>query len=176
MKVIRAILNGIKALEKIILIALFIIIVLTTFLQVIGRYTPLPFSGVFEEVATFSFVWATMIGAGTCAREGGHMTMDFLVSYVPQSKKIYFKLFSDIVATVVGCGLIVAASQLIPRVRRAGMLSGSLRLPLWIQNLSIPVAAALIVLWSIVNIVTDIHSIAHGERLPEPAANEIKED
>jgi TRAP-type C4-dicarboxylate transport system permease small subunit len=176
MKVIRAILNGIKTLEKIILIALFIIIVLTTFLQVIGRYTPLPFSGVFEEVATFSFVWATMIGAGTCAREGGHMTMDFLVSYVPKSKKIFFKLFSDIVATVVGCGLIIAATQLIPRVRRAGMLSGSLRLPLWIQNLAVPVAAALIILWSVVNIVTDIQTIAHGESLPEPKTDEIKED
>lgn len=176
MKVVKGILNVIKALEKFVLIALFIIIVLTTFLQVIGRYTPLPFSGVFEEIATFSFVWATMIGAGTCVREGGHMTMDFVVSYLPQSKKIYVKLASDIAAALVGFGIIRAAKMLIPRVRRAGMLSGSLRLPLWIQNLAVPVGASLILLWAVVNIVEDLHTIFRGERLPDPPADAVKED
>ena len=176
MKVIKAILNALKAVEKFVLIALFVIIVVTTFLQVIGRYTPLPFSGVFEEIATFSFVWATMIGAGTCVREGGHMTMDFVVSYLPKSKRIFVKLASDIVAAVVGVGVLRAAALLIPRARRAGMLSGSLRLPLWIQNLSVPVGFALVLLWAVVNIVEDIHKIAHGERLPDPPAGAVKED
>ncbi len=176
MKVVKGFLNVIKTLEKIALIALFIIIVITTFLQVIGRYTPLPFSGVFEELATFSFVWATMIGAGTCVREGGHMTMDFVVSYLPKSRKIFVKLASDIVGALVGFGIIRAAKMLIPRVKRAGMLSGSLRLPLWIQNLAVPVGASLILLWSVVNIVEDIHTIIRGERLPDPPADAVKED
>lgn len=175
-KVIQGFLTVLKTLEKIILIALLVLIVITTFLQVIGRYTPLPFSGVFEEIATFSFVWATMIGAGTCVREGGHMTMDFVVSYLPKSKKIFVKLFSDIVAILVGCGILRAAKLLIPRVKRAGMLSGSLRMPLWIQNLSVPVGAALILFWAVVCLIQDIRSIAQGERLPEPESKEIKED
>ena len=176
MKGIQAFLRAVKTVEKVVLIALLILIVITTFLQVIGRYTPLPFSGVFEEVATFSFVWATMIGAGTCVREGGHMTMDFVVSYLPQSKKIFVKLAGDIVAALVGFGIIRAAKMLIPRVRRAGMLSGSLRLPLWIQNLAVPVGASLILLWAVVNVVEDIYKIAHGERLPDPPADAVKED
>lgn len=104
------------------------------------------------------------------------MTMDFVVSYLPQSKKIFVKLASDIIAALVGFGIIRAAGMLIPRVRRAGMLSGSLRLPLWIQNLAVPVGASLILLWAVVNVVEDIYNIAHGERLPDPPADAVKED
>jgi len=167
MKVIKGILNAIKKAEYFILVLLFVIIVITTFLQVIGRYTPLPFSGVFEEIATFAFVWATMIGAGTCVREGGHMSIDLLVTMLPgkASKKIA-KIWSDIVAILVSGGIIYAAMQLLPKVKRAGMLSGSLQLPLWIQNLSVPIGAALILLWAIVALVEDIVDIA-GKRLPD---------
>ena len=56
MKAIKTILSVIKKIEYVILVAIFCIIVVTTFLQVIGRYTPIPFSGTFEEIATFSFV------------------------------------------------------------------------------------------------------------------------
>ena len=167
MKAIKHILNVIKKIEYVLLIAIFILIVITTFLQVVGRYTPLPFSGIFEELATFSFVWATMIGAGTCVHAGGHMTMDFMVSYLPDSKKIYVKLWSDIIAAIVGAGIVYAAAQLLPKVKRAGMTSGSMELPLWIQNLAVPVGAALICLWAIVGIVEDIREIAVQRRLPD---------
>lgn len=176
MKGIKAILNAVKTVEKIVLIALFIVIVLTTFLQVVGRYTPLPFSKKCEEIATFSFVWATMIGAGTCVREGGHMTMDFVVSYLPRSKRIYVKLIGDIAAALVGVGILRAAKLLIPRVKRAGMISSAMSLPLWIQELAVAVGAALILLWAVVNIVEDVSKIVRGERLPDPPAESVKED
>lgn len=163
MKVIHSILDVIKKVEYVLLVTILAAIVLATFLQVVGRYTPLPFSSKFEELATFSFVWVTMIGAGACVREGGHMTMDFMVSFVPENKRVFFKLLNDVVALLIGAVIVYCAAMLIPKLRRTGMTSAAMDLPLWIQNLSIPVGGALISLWGCVNIVEDIRHIVKKE-------------
>ena len=167
MKAIKTILSVIKKIEYVILVAIFCIIVVTTFLQVIGRYTPIPFSGTFEEIATFSFVWATMIGAGTCVHQRSHMSMDFVVGFLPASKKVYSALFNDIVAFLVSGGVVYAASLLIPKIRKAGMISASLELPLWIHNLAVPIGFGLVCFWSIVCIVEDIQALRTHSILPE---------
>ena len=79
MKAIKTIIDIIRKIESVLLVLILAVIVVTTFLQVIGRFTPLPLKSVFEEVATFAFVWMVMIGGGACAREASHMTMDFVV-------------------------------------------------------------------------------------------------
>ena len=78
----------------------------------------------------------------------------------------------------VGIGIIYAATKLIPRVKRAGMLSAVMMLPIWIQNLSLAIGAGLILFWSLLNIVQDIYTIATGKKLglydPLPKAKEDK--
>lgn len=166
MKVIQSILNIIKKIEYVLLVAILGTIVLTTFLQVIGRFTPLPFSSKFEELATFAFVWATMIGAGACVREGGHMSMDFVTSFVPDDKKVFFKLLNDVVAVFIGVAIVYCSAMLIPKLQRTGMTSAAMDLPLWIQNLSVPVGGSLIALWGGTNIAGDIRCIIKKEPLP----------
>ena len=176
METIRKILDVIKKIESVILILILAVIVATTFLQVVGRFTTLPLKSVFEEVATFAFVWMVMIGGGACAREGTHMTMDFVVSYFPSKVKPWVRLLGDICGCGVGIGLIYAASILIPRTKRAGMLSAVMMLPIWIQNLSLAIGAGLILFWSALNIIQDIYAIIKGKPLglydPAPKAKE----
>ena len=170
MKAVKTIINVIRKIESVVLVLILAVIVATTFLQVVGRFTPLPLKSVFEEVATFAFVWMVMIGGGACAREGTHMTMDFVVSYFPAKAKPWVKLLG------VGIGLIYAASILIPRTKRAGMLSAVMMLPIWIQNLSLAIGAGLILFWSAINIIQDIYTITTGKQLglydPVPKAKE----
>ena len=165
MKAIRCIIDVIKKIESALLVLILAVIVITTFLQVIGRFTPLPLKSVFEEVATFGFVWLVMIGGGACAREGSHMTMDFVVSYMPKLGKQISKLLGDICGAGIGVGLLYAAKILIPKVKRAGMLSSCMQLPIWIQNLSLALGAALILFWSILNIVQDVYTMTTGKTL-----------
>ena len=165
METIKKIIDIIKKIESVILVLILAVIVATTFLQVIGRFTPLPLKSVFEEVATFSFVWMVMIGGGACAREGTHMTMDFVVSYFPAKVKPWVKLLGDICGCGVGFGIIYAATILIPRTKRAGMLSAVMMLPIWIQNLSLAIGAGLILFWSAINIIQDIYAIVKGKPL-----------
>lgn len=60
------ILNIIKKIEDGILFLFLAVILLACFFQVIGRYTPLPFSSAFEEIAVNLFIWMTLLGAGVC--------------------------------------------------------------------------------------------------------------
>ena len=57
------ILNIIKKIEEGILFLFLAVILLACFFQVIGRYTPLPFSSAFEEIAVNLFIWMTLLGA-----------------------------------------------------------------------------------------------------------------
>ncbi|MBR5730572.1 MAG: TRAP transporter small permease [Firmicutes bacterium] len=176
MNAIKTIIDIIKKIENFLLVLILAVIVATTFLQVVGRFTPLPLKSVFEEVATFSFVWLVMIGGGACAREWTHMTMDFVVSYMPEKAKNFVRLLGDLCGCGVGVGIIYAAVKLIPRVRRAGMLSAVMRLPIWIQNLSLAIGAGLILLWSVLNVIQDVYTIGTGKKLglyePVPKAKE----
>ena len=165
MKTIKTIINVIKKIESVLLVLILAVIVATTFLQVIGRFTPLPLKSVFEEVATFAFVWMVMIGGGACAREGTHMTMDFVVSYFPVKAKPWIKLLGDICACGVAIGLLYAATILIPKTKKAGMLSAVMMLPIWIQNLSLAIGAGLILFWSALNIIQDLYAIVKGKPL-----------
>ena len=174
MKVIKTIIDIIKKVEFVILALMLGVIVAATFLQVIGRYTPLPFSSVFEELSTFLFVWMSMIGAGACVREGSHMSMDFLVSFLPENKKIYSKLLNDLVAIFVGVIIVYCSTLLIPRLQRTGMLSAAMQLPLWINNLAAPTGAALVAFWGVHNVILDIYSIVTGK--PLQGGNVSKED
>ena len=74
---LNKILNVIKKIEDTILIILLGVIVLTTFLQVLGRFTPLTFSSAFEELATASFICATMFGSAVWVRTGGMFVWTF---------------------------------------------------------------------------------------------------
>ena len=174
MKVIKTIINIIKKVEFVLLALMLGVIVGATFLQVIGRYTPLPFSSVFEELSTFLFVWMSMIGAGACVRDGSHMSMDFLVSFLPENKKIYSKLLNDLVAIFVGVIIVYCSTLLIPRLQRTGMLSAAMQLPLWINNLAAPTGAALVAFWGVHNVILDIYSIVTGK--PLKGGNVSKED
>lgn len=174
MKVIKTIINIIKKVEFVILALMLGVIVAATFLQVIGRYTPLPFSSVFEELSTFLFVWMSMIGAGACVRDGSHMSMDFLVSFLPENKKIYSKLLNDLVAIFVGVIIVYCSTLLIPKLQRTGMLSAAMQLPLWINNLAAPTGAALVAFWGVHNVILDIYSIVTGK--PLKGGNVSKED
>jgi len=163
MKVIDSISKVLVKIEKVLLVFFMAVIVLTTFIEVVIRYTPIQLAGIWDEIATFAFVWATMIGAGACVREGSHMTMDFVVSFFPKSTKKFFDIFYNLCAGAVGVGVLYAAAKLLPKTKRAGMLSAALQLPIWIQNSALAVGAVLMTFWAVINLIKGIYALCHKE-------------
>ena len=95
------ILNIIKKIEEGILFLFLAVILLACFFQVIGRYTPLPFSSAFEEIAVNLFIWMTLLGAGVCVRTHSHMRMDIIDTFLPEKIKPYV----DMIRELIGCSI-----------------------------------------------------------------------
>ena len=126
------ILNIIKKIEDGILFLFLAVILLACFFQVIGRYTPLPFSSAFEEIAVNLFIWMTLLGAGVCVRTHSHMRMDIIDTFLPEKIKPYVDMIRELIVGVVfGYAAIIVASY-IPVVKRTGMTTSSLDIPQYI--------------------------------------------
>jgi len=162
--VLNKILNIIKKIEDTILILLLAVIVLTTFLQVLGRFTPLPFTSAFEELATAAFLWVTMFGASVCVRAGGHICMDFIVSFLPKEKHVFSEIWQYLITLVFSAAVLSITSNLIPSVKRAGMVSASLNIPVYVHYYALLIGFGLMSFWSIIGIIEQVRSIIQRRR------------
>lgn len=161
------ILNVIKKIEEGLLFLFLAIILLACFFQVIGRYTPLPFSSAFEEIAVNLFIWMTMLGAGVCVRTRSHMRMDIIDTFLPKKAMPYVDIVRELIVGVVfGYATIIVANY-IPVVKRTGMTTSSLDIPQYILYYAMPIGFGLMVFWSIVNIAMDIKKLKKGGTDPD---------
>lgn len=161
---LNKVLNIIKKIEDSILILLLGVIVATTFLQVLGRFTPLPFTSAFEELATASFIWATMFGSSVCVRAGGHVSMDFIVSFLPKEKHVYSELWQYLITLIFSAAVLLITTNLIPSVKRAGMVSASLNIPVYIHYYALVLGFGLMSFWSFIGIIEQVRSIIQNKR------------
>ncbi len=106
MKAIRTFFD--KIIDTTVILAVIAMIVVI-FLQVIFRFIiddPLSWS---EELARYLFVWITFLGAAICAREKGHIGMDFVVEKLP--KKLAKIIDKATLATLAIVCIIVAITS-----------------------------------------------------------------
>ncbi|WP_100397976.1 TRAP transporter small permease [Bacillus sp. FJAT-44742] len=121
--------------------------------QVFARFvmgSPLRFS---EEIARFSMIWLTMVGAAYAFRKGSLISVDVVLEYA--GKKIS-KLIS-IIAFLLCAGfsliLVYYGFELLDRV--SAQTAPATRLSMFWPNLAIPVAGILIFLNSIALIIDE---------------------
>lgn len=152
-------LNTIKKIENIILILLMTAIVLTTFMQVLGRFTPIPFTSAFEELAIAAFIWMTMFGSAVCVRAGGHICMDIIASILPKDKVVYTEIWQYLITLIFSVAVVSITLNLIPSVKRAGMVSASLNIPVYFHYYALVIGFALMSFWSVVGIGEQVQTI-----------------
>ncbi|MPM96949.1 hypothetical protein SDC9_144119 [bioreactor metagenome] len=78
---------------EIICAMLMVIMVVTTFIQIIRRYV---FGTVFpwaEEIAIYSMIWIAFMGAVLCLRHSDHTRIDFFISLLPHKIKKMVEIF-----------------------------------------------------------------------------------
>lgn len=156
------ILRVINTAENAVLFLCMAVLVLMCFLQVIGRHTPLPFSSGFEEIAVNTFVWMTLLGAGAGVRTRSHMRMDIIDSILPKKLHPYMDILRNGVILVVFGSACAISAQYIPIAKRTGMTTSSLNVPQYILYYALPLGFALMAVWSIVNIVSDVRDLRNG--------------
>ena len=103
--------------------------------------TPLFWS---DEVARFALVWMTFLGAAVLMfAEGGHITVEFLLSRVGEGARRKMELIADLIVIVLSA--VVVVGSYFWMFARYEHLSSALSIPMGYVYVSIPLGAALAV-------------------------------
>ena len=142
---------------RIAVVAVFAVMIVITFLQVVFRYVltaPLPWS---EEAARYCFVWIVFLGAALGLERGVHLGVDLLVNRMPTGMRRN---------TAVACNICIAGFALILIYASAPVLqlnawqqSPALGIQVSYVYMAIPVSMALIALIALLRVVQALRGV-----------------
>lgn len=138
---------------EIFLIVIFTLLVFDVLFQVLSRYVLKASFSWTEELARFSLIWMSILGAAYLNAKREHLSMDFLYgkfSGVTKKKvliliEVLIFLFALIVMVIGGFNLVYTTLHL-------GQLSGTLRIPLGYIYAILPFSGLLIMWFSIIHL------------------------
>lgn len=138
---------------EIFLVALFILLFFDVLLQVFSRYFLNASFSFTEELARFSLIWLSILGAAYLNAKREHLSMDFLYRKLSHENKkklsilieVFILLFALAVMVVGGLNLVYITLHL-------EQLSGTLRIPLGYIYAILPISGLLIVCFSVYHI------------------------
>ena len=150
MKTADVLFNKVCKIMEIILVSIFGLLVIDVLGQVFSRYILNTSFAFTEELARFSLIWLSVLGAAYLNAKREHLSMDFLYQkFSGKSKKkalffieICIFLFALVVMVIGGFNLVYTTLYL-------GQLSGTLRIPLGYIYAILPVSGLLIMWFSV---------------------------
>lgn len=135
------------------LITIFAILVLDVLFQVFSRYVLGTSFTWTEELARFSLIWMTILGAAYLNAKREHLSMDFLYQKFsePNKKKgaILIESFIFLFALIV---MVIGGGNLVYTTLHLEQLSGTLRIPLGYIYAIMPFSGLLIMSFSVYHI------------------------
>jgi len=133
-------------LEEYILVSSLIFTTILLFTQVVLRYI---FNSSFssaEELARYIFIWQIWLGISIGEKEGKHLKLDFLSNLLEQKKLFKLKNILEIFASIILiCFLLYltfSGYQLVRKLINFHSLSASMRIPMYLVYLALPISTA----------------------------------
>lgn len=157
----------IKAIEAF-LVGIFVLLVLDVVWQVVSRYIVGQSSSFTEEFARFALIWLTVLGAAYInGQREGHLSMDFLLSKLPEKKRLKRQRIIQIVMAVFALVvMIIGGGNLVYTTLSLGQISPALNVPLGFVYAIVPLSGLLIIFFS----------IYHYRYTFNPASDEYRND
>jgi TRAP-type C4-dicarboxylate transport system permease small subunit len=163
----RRLLRLVGRLEQALVVFLLAAIVVNIIAQVISRYffgKPLVWV---EEVATYSFIWVTFLGAALALKYDRHVKIDTFVGRLPARA-------GAIARAVVFLVIIALLATLLPSLERAievEMRRQTIALPVqipsgWFFSVPLAVAAVSMLLTAVFKVLVELRFALHGPRPP----------
>jgi len=139
-----------------ILIALSLLISIVVFLQVVFRYVlsqPLFWS---EELPRYLLIWTTFLAAALAQKHRAHINITLAVNLLPRRIQKWLRILADILICVF-LGVLVYSGSLVSRVTLHHR-STALQIPMAAVYLALPVGAALMMLYLLLQIIDDVRN------------------
>ncbi|WP_339893655.1 TRAP transporter small permease [uncultured Algibacter sp.] len=150
MKKADVLFNKVYRIMEIILVSIFGLLVIDVLGQVFSRYILNTSFAFTEELARFSLIWLSVLGAAYLNGKREHLSMDFLYQKFSGSTKKKILLFIELCiflfALIV---MVIGGFNLVYTTLHLGQLSGTLRIPLGYIYAILPVSGLLIMLFSV---------------------------
>lgn len=153
MKVFDTIFNKVNRIIEVFLVAIFALLVVDVLWQVFSRYLLNRSFAFTEELARFSLIWLSILGAAYLNAKREHLSMDFLFKkFSPATKKkvsLIIEVFIFIFALVI---MVIGGFNLVYTTLHLNQLSGTLRIPLGYVYAIFPFCGLLIMCFSVYHI------------------------
>ena len=156
----RLVLNFIKALLAIILIASVFLICANAF----GRYVLLKPIIWAEEVLGYSLVWLVYLGAIVVTAQSAHLKMDLVLSSLPTAARVTLELIGALLFAVLG-GLIIYQSWF--SIAVFTHVSQVAEIPMQAMHIVIPISFALMIVAALVVAFNEVAAVRTGKPPPE---------
>lgn len=134
-----------KNLDVIIAGASLVVLVFTTFLDVIMRYVFLkPFVWE-EEVQLWCFLWMIFFGAGAAFRAGSHVAIEFIVDAMPPKVKKVFEILDWVMVVFIIGYFGIQSGSLIKQYIASQEVTSVLNIPYTVIYLAVPIGCVLMI-------------------------------
>jgi TRAP-type C4-dicarboxylate transport system permease small subunit len=155
----RRLLDGIGKAEAVIISAIMLMISGLVFSQVITRYVLQLSAPWLEELTRFLMIWMIMLGCAYAVRTRQHIVVNIVETGIrsPRARRFY-NGFLAICGLAFAVTLAVLAYVVVERTARFGQVSGAMRIPMYWANGSFLVAAVLMSLHYLVDLIASIRS------------------
>lgn len=136
------------------LVAIFALLVVDVVWQVVSRYVVGKSSSFTEEFARFALIWLTVLGAAYInGQKEGHLSMDFLLSKLPEKKRhARQKVIQIVMAIFALIVMVIGGGNLVYTTLSLGQISSALNVPLGYVYSIVPLCGLIIMFFSYYNI------------------------
>jgi C4-dicarboxylate transporter DctQ subunit len=135
----------IENIEKYICISTFVVMLALTFANVLSRFSlhmSLSFS---EEIVTGLFVLASLAGASVAIRDGSHLGLDYLVSFMPKAAQKALSLLANLLGIVMCSVILYYGLLMVADEYESEQLSATMQWPEWIYGCTVPCGSGLLI-------------------------------
>jgi TRAP-type C4-dicarboxylate transport system permease small subunit len=139
----------------------FLVLVVSCVLQVFTRFVLNNSLRWTEELARYCFIWTSMLGATICTYHSGHAVVTVILNLFKGKARVVMDILISL--CVAGVGFMLMQQGWIVAAKGAVQLSAALRLSMRYVYLSGCVAGAILLIYSVVDILNKLSALFHGE-------------
>ncbi|MCI8515025.1 MAG: TRAP transporter small permease [Lachnospiraceae bacterium] len=139
------------------------IMVLFNFMNVVSRklMPKTPFSYT-EELVVLIFLWISMFGISYAFRRHSHTGLNLVTEHLPAAARILFVLFSMFCSAVFVGIIAYTGLELVQNHVKYAQILPSLRMPMAVQSLALPLGGVVVILSVLVSGFREIQDIRKG--------------
>ena len=141
----------------------FIAMVALTCWQVFTRYILHNPSSWSEELVSYLFAWASLLGASLVTSERGHMNIPIIVDRMPAGARKVFEVFGELIAFAFSLIILVYGGVQITQLAM-GQTTSSLGVAVGVFYVVLPLCRVLNMIYTVLNIVDICRSTADTKK------------